>query len=136
MPPWEQCGVKGLAQGPNSSADLILAAPGIEPPTLRIQGKLLNRCATLGDFNELKAHLAAMLAPVSHGYLRCGWAILLRGMELEPALEAGRGRPLRLGVVGVEVGLLGRGMELEPGEREWRPVEPGTVLGPRTVGLT
>ena len=31
--PLEQCGVKGLAQGPNSSADLTVARPGIEPPT-------------------------------------------------------------------------------------------------------
>ena len=34
--------MKGLAQGPNSCADLIMAAPGIEPPTLRVQVKLLN----------------------------------------------------------------------------------------------
>ena len=32
----EQCGVKGLAQGPNSCVDLIRAAPGHEPPTLRV----------------------------------------------------------------------------------------------------
>ena len=32
-------GVKGLAQGPNSCADLIVATPGIEPPTLRVQVK-------------------------------------------------------------------------------------------------
>ena len=37
--PLEQCGVKGLAQGPNSCADLIVATPGIEPPTLRVQVK-------------------------------------------------------------------------------------------------
>ena len=42
--------VKGLAQGPNSCADLIVAAPGIEPPTLRVQVKLLNRYAT-GNIN-------------------------------------------------------------------------------------
>ena len=43
--PLEQCGVKGLAQGPNNCADLIVAAPGLEPPTLRVQVKLLNRYA-------------------------------------------------------------------------------------------
>ena len=37
--PLEQCGVKGLAQGPNSCADLIVATTGIEPPTLRVQVK-------------------------------------------------------------------------------------------------
>ena len=37
--PLEQCGVKGLAQGPNSCADLFVFAPGIEPPTLRVQVK-------------------------------------------------------------------------------------------------
>ena len=31
----------GLAQGPNSCADLIVATPGIEPPTLRVQVKPL-----------------------------------------------------------------------------------------------
>ena len=31
--PLEQCGVKGLAQGPNSCTDLIVATPGLEPPT-------------------------------------------------------------------------------------------------------
>ena len=30
--PLEQCGVKGLAQGPNSCADFIVATPGITPP--------------------------------------------------------------------------------------------------------
>ena len=35
--PLEQCGVKGLAQGPNSCADLIVATPEIEPPTLLVQ---------------------------------------------------------------------------------------------------
>ena len=44
--PLEQCGVKGLAQGPNSCADLIVAALGIELPTLRVQVKLLNHYAT------------------------------------------------------------------------------------------
>ena len=38
--PLEQCGVKGLAQGSNSCAELIMAIPGIEPPTLRVQVKL------------------------------------------------------------------------------------------------
>ena len=33
--PWSNVGVKGLAQRPNSCADLIMAAPGIEPPILR-----------------------------------------------------------------------------------------------------
>ena len=37
--PKEQCGVKGLAQGPKSCADLIMATPGIEPPTLGVQVK-------------------------------------------------------------------------------------------------
>ena len=31
--------VKGLAQGPNSCADIIVATPGIESPTLRVQVK-------------------------------------------------------------------------------------------------
>ena len=44
--PPEQCGVEGLAQGPNGCADLIVAAPGIEPPTLRVQAKQLGRYAT------------------------------------------------------------------------------------------
>ena len=35
--PLEQCGVKGLAQGPNSCSDLILATPGIESLTLQVQ---------------------------------------------------------------------------------------------------
>ena len=35
--PLEQCGVKGLAQGLNSCAYLIVATPGIEPPTLQVQ---------------------------------------------------------------------------------------------------
>ena len=34
-----------LEQGVNSCADLIVAAPGIEPPTLRVQVKLLNHYA-------------------------------------------------------------------------------------------
>ena len=34
--PLEQCGVKGLVQGPNGCADLSMATPGIEPPTLRV----------------------------------------------------------------------------------------------------
>ena len=42
----EQCGVKGLSQGPNSCADLIMATPGIEPSTLRVQVKHLNHDAT------------------------------------------------------------------------------------------
>ena len=29
----EQCGVKGLAQGPHSCTDLIGARPGLEPQT-------------------------------------------------------------------------------------------------------
>ena len=37
--PVEQCGVKGLAQEPNSCADLIVVTPGIEPPTLWVQVK-------------------------------------------------------------------------------------------------
>ena len=37
--PLEQCGIKGLAQGPNSCADFIMATPGIEPPALRVQVK-------------------------------------------------------------------------------------------------
>ena len=37
--PLVQCGVKGLAQGPNSCADLKVATPGTEPPTLRVQDK-------------------------------------------------------------------------------------------------
>ena len=32
-------GVKGLAEGPNSWADLIVATPGIKPPTLRVEVK-------------------------------------------------------------------------------------------------
>ena len=40
--PLEQCGVKGLAHGPNSCADLIMAAPGIEPPMLRFKSCSLN----------------------------------------------------------------------------------------------
>ena len=32
----EQCGIKGLAQGPNSCADLIVATPGIEPLSLQV----------------------------------------------------------------------------------------------------
>ena len=35
--PWSNVGVEGLVQGPNSCADLIVATPGIEPPTLRVQ---------------------------------------------------------------------------------------------------
>ena len=37
--PWSNVGVKGLAQGPNSCADLIVATPGIEPLILRVQVK-------------------------------------------------------------------------------------------------
>ena len=37
--PLEKCGVKGLSQGPNSCADLIVATAGIEPPTLRVKVK-------------------------------------------------------------------------------------------------
>ena len=44
--PQEQCGVKGLAQGSNSCADLIVATPGIEPPTLRVQVQWLKHYAT------------------------------------------------------------------------------------------
>ena len=40
--PLEKCGIKGLAQGPNSCADLIMATPGIEPRTLHVQVKYLN----------------------------------------------------------------------------------------------
>ena len=36
---WSNVGVKGLAQGPNSCADLIVATPGIEPPTMGVQVK-------------------------------------------------------------------------------------------------
>ena len=46
--PLEQCGVKGLAQGPNSCADLIVAAPGIEPPTLRVQRAGEQRAVCVG----------------------------------------------------------------------------------------
>ena len=42
----EQCGVKGLAQGPNSCADLIVATPGIHPPTSQVQVQYLNHYAT------------------------------------------------------------------------------------------
>ena len=42
----EQCGVKGLAQGPNSGADLIMATPGIEPLTLQVQVNYLNHYST------------------------------------------------------------------------------------------
>ena len=35
-------GLRGLAQG----VDLIMASPGMEPPTLRVQVKHLNHCAT------------------------------------------------------------------------------------------
>ena len=34
----EQCGVKGLAQGPNSCVDFIVATTGLEPPTFRGPG--------------------------------------------------------------------------------------------------
>ena len=37
----EKCGVKGLAQGPNNCADLIMATPEIEPTTLRVQVEYL-----------------------------------------------------------------------------------------------
>ena len=37
--PLEQCGVKDIAQGPESWADLIVATPGIGLPTLRVQVK-------------------------------------------------------------------------------------------------
>ena len=37
--PLEHCGVKGLAQGLNGCADLIVATPRIEPPTLRVEVK-------------------------------------------------------------------------------------------------
>ena len=37
--PLEQYGVKGLAHGPNSCVDLIVASPGIKPPTLQVQVK-------------------------------------------------------------------------------------------------
>ena len=37
--PWSNVGLRALAQGPNSCADLIVATPGIEPPTLRVQVK-------------------------------------------------------------------------------------------------
>ena len=36
----------GLAQGPNSCTDLIMATSGIKPPTLRVQVKYLNHYAT------------------------------------------------------------------------------------------
>ena len=40
----EQCGVKGLAQGPNSCTDLIQLSntPGLEPPTFRVPVKGLS----------------------------------------------------------------------------------------------
>ena len=41
----EQCGVKGLAQGPNGCMDLMVAALGIEPPTSRVPGMYLSRSA-------------------------------------------------------------------------------------------
>lgn len=83
-------------------------------------------------------------------YLRAGWAILLRGLELVvPTKEAGRGRPLR-GVVGVDVdtptppeGLLSRGMLLLTTVvypllllRDWRLVDVGMEAEPLMVGLT
>ena len=34
-----QCGAKGLVQAANGCADLIVATPGIQPPTLRVQVK-------------------------------------------------------------------------------------------------
>ena len=37
--PWSNVGLRGLAQWPNSCADLIVATPGIEPLTLRVQVK-------------------------------------------------------------------------------------------------
>ena len=39
MPPGAKWGVKGLAEGPDGCADLIVATAGIEPPTLRVQVK-------------------------------------------------------------------------------------------------
>ena len=36
QPTVQQCGVPGLAQGPNSCVDLIVATPGLEPPTFRV----------------------------------------------------------------------------------------------------
>lgn len=63
---------------------------------------------------------------------------MLRGVELVPIKEAGRGRLLR-GGVGVPptptAGLLGRGIPLMP-LRDCRLVEVGMVTGPFTVGLT
>ena len=44
--PLEQCGVKGFVQGPNSRADLIAAAPAMEPATLPVRVKQLNHDAT------------------------------------------------------------------------------------------
>ena len=37
----EQCGVQGLAQGPNSCADLTVTTPGIEPLTLQANNLIL-----------------------------------------------------------------------------------------------
>ena len=44
--PRSNVGLRAFAQGPNSCADLIVATPGIEPPTLRVQVQYLNRYAT------------------------------------------------------------------------------------------
>ena len=43
--PLEQCGVKGLAQGPSSCADLM-ATPGLEPPTFRVPVRWLSHEAS------------------------------------------------------------------------------------------
>ena len=39
--PLEQCGVKGLVQGPNCCIDFIVATPGFEPPTLFFSSLLI-----------------------------------------------------------------------------------------------
>ena len=37
--PWSNEGLKGLAQAPNSCADVFVATPGIKQPTLQVQVK-------------------------------------------------------------------------------------------------
>ena len=54
--PLVQCGVMGLAQGPNSCADLIVATRGIEPPTLRVQVK--SSLTTMQQASLIDAHVA------------------------------------------------------------------------------
>ena len=43
--PFQQCGVKGPPQGPNSRTDLIAATPGPEPPTFRVLVMYPSNCS-------------------------------------------------------------------------------------------